>query len=164
MLLAILVTSTSWAQPEILNPKFEKKIDDTIDNSVTTVSCARLNYKINTPNLYLLDAREKNEYEVSHLKDAIWVGYEKFQKDSVTHIPKDAIVVVYCSIGYRSEKIGEQLKKMGYSRIYNLYGGIFEWSNRAYPLVNISNEETGEVHAYDRDWGRWLKTEEKVFK
>lgn len=148
---------------QTLDPKFEKKIEELIEHSVPVISCERLEQKVNTPNLYLLDAREKKEYETSHLKDAVWVGYDTFSPERLTTVPKDGIVVVYCSVGYRSEKIGEQLKKMGYSRVYNLYGGIFEWTNRTYPLVNLQNEITTKVHAYNRDWGRWLNKGEKVY-
>lgn len=149
---------------QTLDPKFEKKIEGLIDHSVTTITCERLNQKINTSNMYVLDAREKKEYETSHLKDAVWIGYNTFKPAYVDDVPKDAIVVVYCSVGYRSEKIGEKLKKMGYSKVYNLYGGIFEWTNRAYPLVDEENAKTSKVHAYDQDWGRWLNKGEKVYK
>lgn len=162
-ILMVLVPFLSVAQ-QTLDPKFEKKIEGLIDHSVTTISCERLEQKMSTPNLYLLDAREKKEYETSHLEDAVWVGYNTFSAENLAKVPKDGIVVVYCSVGYRSEKIGEQLKEMGYSKVYNLYGGIFEWTNRTYPLVDQKNEETVKVHAYDQDWGRWLNKGEKVYK
>lgn len=162
-LLGLLLSSTAWTQTT-LNPKFEKKIDGLLSKSVPTLSCERLQQKINTPNMYLLDAREPEEYAVSHLDKAQWVGYNTFKPENVKDVPKDAIVVVYCSIGYRSEKIGEQLKKLGYTKVYNLYGGIFEWSNRAYPLVNQSEKETENVHPYDSDWGRWVERGNKTYK
>jgi len=149
---------------ETLDPKFTNKINSIIDKSIPTISCERLKLKTSTPNLFLLDAREEKEYKISHLEDAIWVGYKTFDPKYVKDVPKDAIVVVYCSIGYRSEKIGERLKKLGYSKVYNLYGGIFEWANREYPLVNQDNKSTKTVHAYDRDWGKWVNKCEKVYK
>ena len=81
----------------------------------------------------------------------------------VLRIPKDAILVVYCSVGYRSEKIGEKLKALGFSKVYNLYGGIFEWSNRGYPLVDQKEQPTTKVHAFNKDWGRWLEQGTKVY-
>ena len=74
-----------------------------------------------------------------------------------------SIIVVYCSIGYRSEKIGKKIKNLGFSRVYNLYGGIFEWSNRAYPLIDNQKKKTIKVHGYNQDWGKWLSRGEKVF-
>ena len=87
-----------------------------------------------------------------------------FTTKSLADIPKDAILVVYCSIGYRSEKIGERLKKEGFSKVYNLYGGIFEWCNRGYEIVDKEEKKTSKVHAYDRDWGRWVEKGDKIFK
>lgn len=159
----VLVPMLIHAQ-QTLDPKFEKKIEGLIDHSVSTISCERLEQKMKTPNLYLLDARAQKEYEVSHLKGAIWVGYNTFSTENLAAVPKDGIVVVYCSVGYRSEKIGEKLKKMGYARVYNLYGGIFEWMNRSYPIVDSKNETTSKVHAYDQNWGRWLSRGDKVYK
>lgn len=162
-LLIVMLPILASAQ-QTLDPKFEKKIEGLIDHSVPVISCERLEKKMSTPNLYLLDAREKKEFETSHLEDAVWVGYNTFSPESLADVPKDGIVVVYCSVGYRSEKIGEKLKNMGYSKVYNLYGGIFEWTNRTYPIVNEENEKTSKVHAYDQDWGRWLNKGEKVYK
>jgi len=63
----------------------------------------------------ILDARETSEFKVSHIKNAIHVGYNNFQLDSVQHkIPdKNANIVVYCSLGIRSEDIAEKIKSAG---------------------------------------------------
>jgi len=165
ILFLLILLMPIWASAQqTLNPKFEKKIERLIAHSIPVISCERLEQKMSTPTLYLLDAREKKEFETSHLKDAVWVGYNTFSPKNLASIPKDGIIVLYCSVGYRSEKIGEQLKKMGYSRVYNLYGGIFEWTNRAYPIVDQKNETTSKIHAYDQNWGRWLSKGEKVYK
>lgn len=163
-LLLGLVANSAFAQQKTLNPKFEQRIEQLIDHSVPVITCERLEQKINTPNLILLDAREPQEYATSHLKGAQWVGYNTFDPAHVAEVPKDAIVVIYCSVGYRSEKIGEQLKKLGYQRVYNLYGGIFEWTNRDLPLVNEAEQPTEQVHAYDQNWGQWLDKGHKVYK
>lgn len=149
----------------ILNPKFDKKVDNTIDRTIPTISCAILKKKIDQKerSLYLLDARELGEYEVSHLPNAIHVGYDDFKTTVVQQLPREAILVIYCSIGYRSEKVGEKLKNMGFRHVYNLYGGVFEWSNRAYPLENKRSEKTTKVHAYNKDWGRWIDRGDKVY-
>jgi rhodanese-related sulfurtransferase len=158
-----MMTFFSFGQ-EILNPKFEKKVNNLINHSVSTISCERLYTKLNTPNLYILDAREKPEFEVSHLNKARWVGYNTFSEESLADIPKDATIVIYCSVGYRSEKVGEQLLNKGYKRVYNLLGGIFEWTNRAYQLVDKTNSSTDKVHPYDAAWGKWLDKGNKVYK
>ncbi|NJL77614.1 MAG: rhodanese-like domain-containing protein [Saprospiraceae bacterium] len=109
-----------------------------------------------------LDAREWKEYEVSHIANAKYVGYDSFDLKTVQHLPKDQPIVVYCSVGYRSEKVAEQLKSAGYQQVTNLYGGIFEWRNQGNGVVNQTGS-TEKVHAYNRAWGVWLKKGEKVY-
>lgn len=55
-----------------------------------------------------LDAREPVEYQVSHIEGALNVGFNHFDLQSVAHIPKDTPVIVYCSVGFRSEKIAKK--------------------------------------------------------
>ncbi|MEO6347073.1 MAG: rhodanese-like domain-containing protein [Aquaticitalea sp.] len=116
-------------------------------------------------NLILLDARELEEYKVSHLKNASYVGYQDFNIElfETEHPEKDSPFVVYCSLGIRSETIAEKLKKAGYENVYNLYGGIFEWKNNAFPIVNSREKETDSIHAFSKLWGKWLYKGIKVY-
>ncbi|MCL6259360.1 rhodanese-like domain-containing protein [Aquiflexum sp. TKW24L] len=110
----------------------------------------------------LLDTREKVEFEVSHLKGARWVGYDTFSMESVQDIPKDKAIVVYCSVGARSQDVGKKLKAAGYKEVYNLYGGIFHWVNQEYPIYH-GQSLTNKIHTYNRSWSIWVNKGEKVF-
>jgi rhodanese-related sulfurtransferase len=109
-----------------------------------------------------LDAREPKEYAVSHIEGSTLVGFDHFDLQKVPSMPKDTPIVVYCSVGYRSEKVAEKLIKAGYTNVSNLYGGIFEWVNESQP-VQDDKGETQRVHAYDRAWGVWLRKGKKVY-
>lgn len=111
----------------------------------------------------LLDTREPNEFEVSHIPYAKCVGYDDFEMSSLGGISKQDTLIVYCSVGYRSERIGEKLQEAGYKHVYNLYGGIFNWKNHDGKLVTNSNEPTEKVHTYNKSWSRFLKKGEKVY-
>lgn len=117
-------------------------------------------------NVLLLDTRKKEEYDVSHLQNAIWVGHKEFSLDRVVmNIPdKKTAVVVYCSIGVRSENIGEKLMNAGYANVQNLYGGIFEWKNQGHPVFDPEGKETNKVHAFSKKWGKLLTNAEKVYE
>ena len=110
-----------------------------------------------------LDARALNEFQVSQIENAQWVGYEDFSLERVRHLDKDDEIIVYCSVGYRSEKVAEQLIGAGYTNVCNLYGGIFEWKNQGNQVVDSTHTPTEQVHAYDRMWGIWLKKGKKIF-
>ncbi|WP_439128141.1 rhodanese-like domain-containing protein [Polaribacter sp.] len=114
----------------------------------------------------LLDAREEKEYKVSHLKGALFVGYDKFKlKETLRKLPKDknTKIVVYCSLGIRSETVAHKIIEAGYTNVYNLYGGIFEWKNANFKVVDTLGNTTEKVHAFNKDWGKWLKKGKKVY-
>ena len=118
----------------------------------------------NTETLYL-DAREPIEYEVSHLQNATCVGFDYFDisKFEETHQDKSQEIVVYCSLGIRSEVVAKQLIDAGYTNVKNLYGGIFEWKNANQAVYNLKEVETDSVHAFSKEWSKWLKKGIKVY-
>ncbi len=115
--------------------------------------------------IILLDAREKDEFEVSHIPKAKFAGYNHFKIEEVIqqNIHKSDTIVVYCSLGVRSEDISEKLKEAGYTHVYNLYGGIFEWKNNDFPVINSKGQQTDKVHACSKQWAKWLLKGEKVY-
>lgn len=133
--------------------------------SIPYISVEQLQGKMHSGVMILLDAREKKEFEVSHFNNAVWVGYDTFSiQNLLNRLPnKNAEIVVYCSVGVRSEKIGEQLQKAGYTNVKNLYGGIFAWKNNNLPVYNPQGNKTEKIHAYSKKWGKWLEADEKVY-
>lgn len=113
--------------------------------------------------LLILDAREKKEYNTSHIKEAKHVGYDNFKISELKGVNKETTIVVYCSVGYRSEKIGEKLKKSGFKKVLNLQGGIFDWVNSGYSVYDSFGSKTKKIHAYSESWGKWLIKGEKVY-
>ena len=109
-----------------------------------------------------LDARKTEEYNVSHIANAIRVGYTDFSLTKMNGIKKHTPIIVYCSVGYRSEKITEKLLAAGFTNVQNLYGGIFEWVNQGY-LVQDSLGQTKNVHAFNKEWGKWLQAGTKKY-
>ena len=158
-----IVLSTACSQnqpldkPKTKQPDFGKKIDGLISFTVPLMSVTEL---LNNKDKFIIfDAREKAEFDVSHIPDAIYLGYSDFNVGSIKNIPKEKNMVVYCSIGYRSEKIGEKLLRLGYKNVYNLYGSIFEWANEKYPLVGSNGKTTYSVHSYNKSWSKWVNNE-----
>ncbi|MFN2422705.1 MAG: rhodanese-like domain-containing protein [Cryomorphaceae bacterium] len=143
---------------------FETMVNALLSGKVDTLSSASLSGKTQATNVVLLDTREAEEYEVSHLSGAIHVGYKSFDEELVADLPKDAEIVVYCSVGKRSEEIGDRLKKMGFTDVQNLWGGIFDWTNRGYPVVDTEGDEVCRVHPYSLMWGLWINKCEKTYE
>lgn len=166
----MVVASTLFLLDSCSGQKVEAKSYDLmlksmLSHSVNEITVSELDSMMATDtNLVILDTREHAEYKVSHIQNAICVGYDSFELSSVADIPKDKTIVTYCSIGVRSEKVAEQLQDDGYENVSNLYGSIFEWVNQGEPVYDQDGEETSKVHAYDKTWGIWLKKGEKVYE
>lgn len=157
----LLVGSVFSASGQTTSKAYEVMLEAMYKKTVPLVSVAELK---KMPNVVLLDTRSEAEYKVSHLPNARWVGYDDFNLDRMKGIPKNANVVLYCSVGYRSERVGEKLLAADYQRVHNLYGSLFEWVNQGNPVVDNDGKLTRRVHAYSRPWGVWLQRGEKVYE
>lgn len=158
LLISILISGLSFGQK-----KLDKLLKEYNSDSIPYISTEAL--KKISHQILLFDAREPHEFEVSHLKNAISVGYDNFSLAAISKIlpeNKAKQIVVYCSLGIRSEDIAIKLKNAGYTNVMNLYGGIFKWKNEDLPVYNKYNQETDSIHAFSKEWGVWLKKGRKV--
>ena len=132
-------------------------VDSYLSNSVPKATPAQLRFEIErNKSLVILDSREEAEYQASHIENSVFVGHDNFNISSLTGLPKNSKIYVYCSIGYRSEEIGEKLIAAGYTKVYNVYGGIFSWVNAGYEVVDTKGKPTSQVHGYSKKWAKWL--------
>lgn len=85
----------------------------------------------------VLDVRTPEEFTESHLPDARNIDYknEAF-KDSIQTLDKSKPYYVYCKSGVRSGKAAEIMREMGFTRVYNMEGGIDAWKKEGMPLNN----------------------------
>jgi rhodanese-related sulfurtransferase len=135
-----------------IDPKFDAVVNDHLSYTAPVMD-VKLAYT-NQSKYIFLDARELSEYNVSHIPQARFVGYDKFDIATIKDISKDKTIIVYCSIGYRSEKIATSMRKAGYKNVFNLYGSIFEWANQGYPLKDKQGRTTLSIHTYNASWGK----------
>jgi len=78
-------------------------------------------------------------------------------------------VVCYCSVGYRSSYLAQQLQceldkpvyleKKSKVMVYNLEGSIFKWANEGKDLEGNKGFKTVVVHPYNVIWGKLLNAE-----
>lgn len=162
LLWSLVFLSMEMAQCQ--TKEYSEKLASLYEYTVPLINSKDLNKELEKAVMpVLLDIRSAEEYDVSRIEGAKFIEFDKFSESDVADIPKDAEIIVYCSVGYRSEKIGEKLIGMGYANVKNLYGGIFQWKNEGNPVVNNHSIETDSVHAYDRYWGIWLEKGVKVY-
>lgn len=101
--------------------------------------------------LLIIDARSLEEYGVSHLENAV----RSENAEAVIALARgrgNPPVIVYCSVGYRSARLADDMRRKGYADVKNLEGSIFEWANRGMP-VHAAGGVTDVVHPFDDTWG-----------
>lgn len=72
---------------------------------------------------YILDVREKNEYEAGHLINAINIPLSEL-RERMNEIPKDVPIYVHCRSGQRSYNAVMALQNNGYSNVFNVAGSF----------------------------------------
>lgn len=158
-ILILLFNITAFSQ----NTAIDKLLKKFNSNTIPYINTDTLT---NITNRYtILDTREKNEFNTSHLKNAKYIGYNNFSINTLKQITqnKKDTIIVYCSIGVRSEDIGERIKKAGYINVYNLYGGIFEWKNKGFPVIDSTKNRTENVHVFSKKWSKYLINGVKIY-
>ncbi|WP_258103760.1 rhodanese-like domain-containing protein [Marinoscillum sp. MHG1-6] len=143
---------------------YDEKLESIYSFSVPLIKVDSLGQLLNKKHITIFDTRSPVEFEVSHLPNATFIDYSSFSDRSFEKLPRETPIVVYCSVGYRSEKVGEYLQELGFTNICNLYGGIFEWKNNGMQVVNENNELTDSLHTYNENWSKWLLKGIKVYE
>ena len=113
------------------------------------------------PQPLLLDARTKSEFQVSQIEGAQRIDpyYPSFRL--LKGVPADSPIVVYSSVGYRSARVAQRLAQEGFTRVFNIKGGIFQWANDGLPLTSVQGPMT-LVHPYNAEWGLMLKRKYRI--
>jgi rhodanese-related sulfurtransferase len=85
---------------------------------------------------HLVDVREESEWANDHLPKAIHLGKGIIERDAEQRLPDpSAEIVLYCGGGFRSALAADNLRKMGYTNVISMDGGIRDWREKGYPLT-----------------------------
>lgn len=94
----------------------------------------------------ILDVRTSEEFYSGHISDATNLDYYKNDfEEKLNIMRKDIPIYVYCRSGGRSKKAAGYMKNLGFSKVYNLIGGIGAWAAEGHQSVS-SNIEKKQIH------------------
>ncbi len=95
--------------------------------------------------IQVLDVRKASEFKESHIKNAKWLTLQDLE-NQINTLDKITDYYVYCAGGYRSVVASSILKKHGFTRIRNVYGGFNKIKETEIPLVNnVASKKTIKV-------------------
>lgn len=84
---------------------------------------------------FVLDVRKPFEADIAKLGFADLLEPHETVANIAAKLPKDRDIVVHCKLGGRSAKAAETLAGLGFTRLFNLEGGITAWSNDIDPSI-----------------------------
>ncbi|MGE0336228.1 MAG: rhodanese-like domain-containing protein [Gammaproteobacteria bacterium] len=82
----------------------------------------------------VIDVREPWEFEICRIDGALPVPLAELP-DRAGELAADALTVVVCHHGMRSQAAAEYLRGLGFTRVLNLTGGIHRWSEDVNPAM-----------------------------
>lgn len=87
--------------------------------------------------IQLIDVRTPEEFDEGHLDKALNINYydDAFMSDMISKLDKSKPIYIYCKSGGRSGKASKKLKKQGFTKVYDLEGGIINWNKNNMKVV-----------------------------
>jgi len=83
----------------------------------------------------ILDVRTPDEFNEGHIEGAVLIPVDELER-RLDELPKDKPIITYCRSGVRSRNAANILLENGFSKVYDMKGGIIEWINKGYPAVD----------------------------
>jgi sodium/bile acid cotransporter 7 len=110
--------------------------------------------------IVFVDCRTAPEMAVSRIHpNAISEDECIHRIDSIKNSEPPALVVGYCTIGYRSAKFVQKMKRsagLGDADIVNLSGSILQWMQDSYDLWDATGSRTDRVHVWGKEYCQYV--------
>ena len=111
--------------------------------TVPQIAVHSLHEKLSVKGIQVLDVREKEEWDDGHIAGACWMRYTDMapqleipaQIDQLPFALNDPIAVT-CATGKRSSTAISLLLRRGYTKVYNVTGGMEAWQQAGLPMVD----------------------------
>ncbi len=128
-----------------------------VTNKGIHLKAEEFNKLADDPETIIVDMRNHYESEVGYFKNAILPNVETFREalpvvEEMLQGQKDKNIIMYCTGGIRCEKASAYYKHKGFTKVYQVEGGIIEYARRAKEL-GIENKFLGKNFVFDERLG-----------
>ena len=113
---------------------------------------------LNDPNTIVVDMRNHYESEIGHFKGAITPNVDTFREslpiieNQLAAYKEDKNLLMYCTGGIRCEKASAFFKHKGFKNVYQLEGGIIEYT-RQINAEKLESKFIGKNFVFDHRLG-----------
>ena len=97
------------------------------DYQIELVSQEEMEDLILADSIQLIDVRSFEEFQNKHIKGAQSIVFDEEFEENIQKLDKSKPVAVYCRTGRRSKECSQYLKEKGFTKIYDLEGGLAKW-------------------------------------
>jgi sulfur-carrier protein adenylyltransferase/sulfurtransferase len=107
--------------------------------SGSTITAAELKAMLDRDDdIFLIDVREPNEYEIVSIPGATLIPKDQFLNGSaLERLPQDRRIVLHCKSGARSAECLAVLKNAGFSDAVHVGGGVLSWVSTVDPSLPV---------------------------
>jgi adenylyltransferase/sulfurtransferase len=107
------------------------------DGEVPEITVTHLKERMDAGDVPLLvDVREYYEADIADLPESGQLRIPMAEiTERVGEMDRDAELVLYCRSGARSDRAVRFLLRQGYTKVYNLKGGMLAWRNEVDPDI-----------------------------
>ena len=143
IIISLLMASNLYAAKKM--SEGAKKIMHQAQKEISLISAKDFKQLIDDDEIEFiqLDVRENNQYGHGEIwtleKVKLTRGYVEYKVEEAIPDKKSKIIVVCCS-GQRAVLAAQTMKKLGYTDVEYLEGGVYGWINSGYPLDTIFGE------------------------
>lgn len=129
-----------------------------VTNKGVHLKAREFNQLLEDPNTIVVDFRNHYESEVGHFQGAITPDVETFREslpiinEQLQDFKEDKNLLMYCTGGIRCEKASAYFKHQGFKNVYQLEGGIIEYT-RQIKEENIESKFIGKNFVFDHRLG-----------
>ncbi|KAA1245822.1 rhodanese-like domain-containing protein [Aquimarina sp. RZ0] len=104
--------------------------------SVQLITVEEMDKLLELEKVQLVDVRTPKEFANGHIDGAININfYDENFETLISTIDKSKPIAVYCGRGGRSAKCSAYMEKAGFTKIYDLDGGLTEWKYKGKEVV-----------------------------
>ncbi len=122
-----------------------------VKQRIEEIDPAAAKAEIDSGDVALLDIRDHNEYQQSHLEGAELVPPEEVAARIDELVPDQSQrVILYCASGNRSARAADQIAQLGYENAANVDGGIHAWEAAGLPVVSPNGLSPEQRMRYSR--------------
>jgi UPF0176 protein len=135
-------------------------VDETFDvtNIGIHLKAAEFNELLEDPNTIVVDMRNHYESEIGHFTKAIKPDVDTFREslpiieEQLAEHKQDKKLLMYCTGGIRCEKASAYFKHKGFENVYQLEGGIIEYT-RQVKAEGLESKFIGKNFVFDHRLG-----------